>query len=407
MEVEQLNAILADKSDSLIEAEITSPSTDGQYICETCGKPFKTDLARRGHMQTHVGRYPKKEKEISTSGSGSGKIKDDNAIPTIYDRLENLLKGYGVKGVAGIMQSANMYEIDMMAFVPILKDLLRNTGTTPGLIGNIADAWSLIIGVKPEPTNAIIPEIKPSPLRETINMIQETIQLQALQNMAGNNNGNKSNPEIEAVKIQLLKMEEHNKKLEELLLKQRQEAEMQLIRDELKKTQEDNKASLGSLTNGLDEFITSFTHREELKAQEDKFTKQVQELKEELRLNNSKPLQEKMLDKIDGTLNNLGAGFAEMNKHTIQANSAIERGDRAMALINAGVPVNDIASILGGNTPQRPNLTGSSQMEWEKLKRMTQREPKVETPIEEIKPIEPELKKPDDGIETIKFNATE
>lgn len=84
------------------------------------------------------------------------KKKDITAVPTLYDRLEQLLKGYQVRGVQGIIQSAQMYDVGSSSFIPVLKDLLRNTSTSPGLIGNIAAAWEQIVGIKSE-TDAAVP----------------------------------------------------------------------------------------------------------------------------------------------------------------------------------------------------------------------------------------------------------
>lgn len=105
--------------------------------------PEETDLVPQIGMVSPVETEEAKSKKDS-------KKKDVTAVLTLYDRLESLLKGYQVRGIQGIIQSSNMYDIGSISFIPVLKDLLRNTSTSPGLIGNIADAWSQIVGIKSE-----------------------------------------------------------------------------------------------------------------------------------------------------------------------------------------------------------------------------------------------------------------
>jgi hypothetical protein len=147
---------------SAIEPKYESINTDTEDIDNMGRKKKKKDGDEdyiepepQLEIEPEMEFEPKPEPEPEPKPKPKPKSKQifdrESQVPTLIDRLQELLVGYRISRVPGILQSAQMYQIDTAGFIPVLKDLLRNSGVAPALINTITDGWSQIIGIKSEP----------------------------------------------------------------------------------------------------------------------------------------------------------------------------------------------------------------------------------------------------------------
>lgn len=406
MEMSELNAILENKSESsIIDSEIPSTSSDGQYICETCGKGFKTDLARRGHMQKHLGRYPKKE-------SATQATKPIDILPENLAFLKNILKSFGAKGMQNILDGMQDNPTDLTE----LRDLL-GANDNKANIPYILKRYSNFIG-QPLPEEKTVKA--ESSFSDMFSLSKQAMELKMMQNLWGEKNNGQSSEvaslKADALSKQIIEMQKNfNEKLADMqkqyaeqLQKQKQEQELQLIKEQIKKTEDGYKSGLGSLGETFTEFMKEFQFREEKRELKDKYGEELQKLREQLQSQGG-TLTERLLEKTDKAISSAGSGFLEMNKHMLKETASTERGDRAAALLQLGMHPEQVVRILENPQPYRQIIPpGSSEREYERLQKIVN-QPTAQIQPSTQEPPQPEPKKPDEHIaevETVKFNTS-
>lgn len=415
MDEDTLNNILQNKAETdlqINETEVAKPNKD-KIINETtvyCDEPgcdsyFSGDMAK-----AQLGRHKSTKHGIHNTTSpkkvSANKI-DDDLIPTTYNRLEMLLSGYGIKGSKGIMQSVNMHNVEAPTFIPLLKDLLRSTGTSPGVIQAITDSWSMIIGQKPVSTEQNTVTSKPDFTDDMMAQAEKKAKLDWVMNMYGGGMNQKqsvANPELEAIKSQMTQLQASNTALQQQLTQQATDNKIAALTKALEESNRANNGQIGSVMENMKEFAQSITNmQEKVMLQNDaKFEKlllqmqhkeEINEYKNRLdQANSSKPMGEKMIDLIDKKVDAIGQGFGAAMKETI----GTEKADSISRLIQNGIPAQQAMSIVGVHPrPILPNAeqeyinlaSATQQLEIEQASKLQQQKPPEPQP-EETKPID-------------------
>lgn len=372
MDINELNEITGlDTTDN--DSVIPTSDKQGEHKCKKC--PYTTD--NKGDLLVHYRKeHPKEKIDDGSVKPIDTKTKqlDITHIPSDYENLDRLLKQWGVGARSEAVVEAMKYgEIND---IQRLRELLIGAGIQANLRESIVGRWAEFQGLKVSPTGTTQPQPKSS-TSELIDTLKEQMQLQALSKFAGGNDGSKENVEVAALKQQILEMKD-------LLLRQKQEQELAMMKEELRKQKEESENQTGHIASSMKEFSQSLVnmiekrdiedkHRWEMFTKERDFKEQLASLKEVIqgsKTENQYQMMEKLADKFNGTLNNMGSGFAELNKIVLKENASVEKADRAAMLLNAGMTPDQVTRIL--ESSQNRPLVPSAQEEYRNLEKMTE-----------------------------------
>ncbi|VVB85057.1 Uncharacterised protein [uncultured archaeon] len=378
-----------------------SPDPSKSYVCETCGKPFSTPLALTGHKRTHG--IKKEKTETVSQKEVSGLLPENLAF------LKQQLRAFGAKGADNILQGMADNPSDLTE----LRDLLganENKSNVPYILKR----YSNYIGVP-------LPEEKPTSTESNFGsmfgMAKQAMELKMMQNLFGEKTETKSTPEMDSVKLQLAAMAESNKKLEQLLLQQATDNKIQQLQKQLEDNKRESGGQIGSMMDTMKEFGNQFTNAFEKSALENqnKFEKLLMEMRHKEEISqyqqkldsavSNRPLQERLLDKVENLTNSTGAGLAALSKKGMEDQTTMERAVLANSLLEKGMRPEQVASIINSQ-PQRTTVhPGDSAREWQKLQEVANKEAQPPEPQPQIKPEVKSQPEPETQAEAIKFNA--
>lgn len=400
MEQSELDSIIGESLSPIENTQNNTveiqPDTSKPYTCDVCNKSFSTNLALIGHKRSHG---------IKEKSSLKNEVKATDVLPENIAFLKNVLKSFGAKGSQNILDGMADNPTDLTE----LRDLLASNENKSN-VPYILKRYSNYIGMPiPEEKSSLQTQ---SGFGDMYGMAKQAMELKMMNNLFGDNNNNKPNTELEAIKLQMAQMAEANKRLEALLTQQKTDNEINLLKKELEDSKREYGGQLGSLSDSMKEVVTNIYHMQEKSSLENssKFEKLLMEMRHEKETDilkkqiaeaqSSKPMAEKMLDVLDKKVDALGSGFGAALKETIKT----EQADSIHKLIQSGIPPQQAMSIVG--IPNRPNLP-SAEQEYRNLERATQEIIK-ETPKPIEKPPEPQVETtPIDFSEHIKFNVGE
>ncbi len=419
MDEATFNSILENR-DSIIpeqpEEQFAEPTVEDGYACKYpgCNKTFKDRFGLMGHSRTH-----KKDKEDTQLKDAKLPSLSLNALPENLSYLRTILKSFSAKNIDNVLSGM----LDSPENLDELRDLLVASGTDTKAHPLILRRYSTFIGqplaIQPEGQQiAVKPETGAKAVyKQFMEDRAEQAYLAMMEKQAYGSNGNQK---LDDVKISAL--EAQVKELKDLLvqnqlkneiekLKEEKKIETDRLREEIKQIKESNESGLSTIVNSFKEYMTEDSHKWQMFQKDQQYNQELSKLREEIRNSGSNlSIGERMIEKIDRTINNAGAGFAELNKHVLRENAAVEKADRALILAQAGFQPSQIEAILGNPQPRGTVPPGSSEKIWQEMQRASERPiPQPEpAPIQITDTLqEPEKKdaKIDFSEHIVKFNS--
>jgi len=384
------------------------------YPCLECGEIFDTPIAKATHTRVH---HPKEKSSLKEAKEGK---EPTHILPENLAFLRNVLKSFGAKGAQNILDGMADNPSDLTE----LRDLLganENKANVPYILKR----YSNYAGIP-------LPEEKTSlPLQtgfgEMYGMAKQGMEIKMMQNLFGetknnDNNTNKSNPEFDSLKTIVLQLQKSNEALQQQLTQQRTDAEIASLRKQLDDNQRTSGGAMGSLTESMSSFATSMTHLLETQSQENNFKfeklltqmqhqtetdalkKQIQEA------SSNKPLQEKMMDKVENLANNVAMGTGQIFDKAVKSQDVLEKANMALMMKQSGFDTGTISGILNPQ-PQR-TLAGSAKSEYENLAKITdeintERNAQIQDTAPAIEPQKPIASVAEEAQPDIKFNASD
>lgn len=404
MNEKELNDIIGNQSndtflntekDSIIP-ETIQPIQEG-FVCPDCNKSFKTQLALIGHSRTH-------NKGIKEKSSLK---KADNQIPTSTSYLEEMLEGYSIPNRKGILLALK----DNPESIDELREALKSVRVDKNTADYIVKKYANSIGKNISSESAPV-EISVSPLKQTVGMLNDSLQVQLLQNMLQPKQSiDINNPKMDAIQLQMAQMQEANKRLEALLTQQKTDNEINLLKKQLEDVKRESNGQIGSVMDNLKEYITSMTNFQEkaMLQNDNKFEKlllemrhqkETDELKNQLQqATNSKPLQERAFDKTSEIADKALMGIGNVYNKALSSQDTLEKANAAMLMKQQGFSTDIINNILNPN--QKPSVP-SAKDEYENLQRMTS-EMQAELEAKQTQKLQPEPQA--EAVPTVTFNA--
>lgn len=362
MQDSEINDITGE--DSIIPLEearsVEVENTDG-FVCPVCNKSFTTQLAMIGHQRTH------------NKGKLSTKKNDSlNTIPTSISHLEELLAGYNVPSRNGILLSVRDNPEDIDELREALKSVRVDKNTADYIIKKYAKSIGKSIstegttGVSPKEPDAIDDILARKKKEADLRMYDSYIQ-------NGSNNGSKTNPELEAMKVQVAKMEESNRRLEDMLLKQQTDAKIAALEAEMKNREDRFGGQVAQLADALKDFATVQKHESDLLRMEVLHTREKEKLQQEVdKATKGANAQERFQNRLADAIENVGAGVGQhlvkFGENTVGYDSLKTMKE----LSDRGFSPEEVKQIMMARRGPVPH--GTSEADWEKLRRITEAE---------------------------------
>ncbi len=350
----------------------TEATIEKKYKCRNCSESFdtKTDLMthyRVSHPKAKQTTDTLEPLDVVETDKRKSSQKAVDILPENLAFLKNKMKAYGVKGVDNIITGMETDPTNLKE----LETMLRANGNQNS-VPYVLAIYSNLIG-QPLPsaqegstTQKPLSEIDKA-LNDTMTERIQKARLAQLERDAYGSGNQNHNPETESIKLQLAKLEEHNRQLQDMLLRQKQEDELKSLREELKQVKEQSGGQISEVANSMKDFSTSIVHLLDKKEMESGYEKQISSLREELRLARPTTQTAENLRELRGMASDIGAGIAGSMANLSKNVSTSEKGILAMHLLDRGMSPEQIENILGSQAPGL-NLRGSSKQEAENLK---------------------------------------
>ncbi len=300
-----------------------------------------------------------------------------------------------------------------------IRDLLVASGTDTKAHALILGRYSRYIGVPmaTQPEGQQIQAVKQASEAELMykNLMKDRMEKAYVAMVekeaygTQNQNNQKDDSKISALETELKSLKDllvQNRMQAEIdKLKEEKRLELERVREELKSSKENNESALSSIVGMFKEYVSEDRHKWELFQKDQAYNQELSKLREELRANSGNmTLTDRLLEKVDRSINAAGSGFLEMNKHVLKENSNVERADRAAMLLNAGMTPDQVTQILGNSQPRGIIQPGDASKEWEALQRAVQKQPEPQIKITDTLLREPPVTA-EPQTESVKFNA--
>ncbi len=362
MDEDTLNSILNDNvqpdpnflQDKVDEIQSNKPIDETTIHCDEpgCDASFSGTMAR-AQLGRHKSAKHGIKKEVEQKTKGKLNTENLNQIPTSSSYLEELLEGFAIPNRKGILLALK----DDSQNIDELREALKSVRVDKNTADYIVKKYASSVGKNVADIGTPVTEPQISPLKATVGMLNDSLQVQLLQNMLQPKQSDTKNPELEQMKLQMASMVEQNKRLEALLTQQKVDNEINLLKKALEDSKREYGGQLGSLSDSMKEFVTAMMNSQEKMAlqNDNKFEKlilqmqhkqETDELKKEVEIakaNSNKSFIEKGLEVVDKKLDAAGQVFGMAAKQNID----IEKAQTARDLINQGVPKNEAFAVTG------------------------------------------------------------
>ncbi len=420
MQVSELNEILSEKDvisipsndeiDTTQAVEIETSKQQKEYVCQHCGETFPTPIAKATHIRTqHKGMT----KERSSLKEVAATTKQSDVLPESIAYLKNsCLKPFGCKG----LENVAMGMLDAPEDLNLLQSLLSANDNSKN-IPFILQRYSSYIG-KPVPTldGQHIPEVRISPLKDSMAMMKDGFDMKVMMKMFNeDNNGSKPNAELEILKTQMNTILEQNRTLQQQLLENQRKAEIdklaeqnKQLAEELKNQKEANKNDFTSLGGILQDYMQKDASKWDMFNVTQKHNEELRKIGEiitEMKNATNSSDAVKMIKEVKGTLTDLGSGAGQILGKSAADNAFMEKANAIAALQNRGFSPEQITQMLS----DKHSIRGTAQQEAENLKileAMNRAADKLDKPIEipptatvQYAPPQPQSKTIVDGIQ--------
>jgi|GEM_PF-6775227 len=362
-DTEIANIVGSDQSTELIPTA-TEAIDDGLH-CQEEGCPY---VAHGTMAKAQMGRHMsashgiRKEPTVKTTTTTATKKDISIQIPTQSSYLEELLEGFSVPNRKGIMLIMKSSPEDIEKLREALKSVRVDKNTSDFVIKEYATSIGKQINI--DSTNPI--NTAPNAFNDIMTRKQKEADMRMYDNYISGNQQNQPNAEMLAMKAQI-------QSLTDLLTKNQLQDEIKALRAETIQQKKENDGALGGIVESMKEFMIEFKHREELKSQEDKYSRELALLKEELKNNNQ------ITDKSERILNTIGSHAASgLKSFSLAAERVAETDNKLQLLVQsnqalaAGIPPETINSFLGNAAPQmnRIQLPSAERVAGEEFSRL-------------------------------------
>ncbi len=348
MDSDELNRIIGQDTDSpqIFETEAAKPKPvdETTVYCDECDASFSGTMAR-AQLGRHKSAKHGIKKEVQTKDVKKVE-KSDSQIPTSASYLEELLEGFAIPNRKGILLALK----DDSQNIDELREALKSVRVDKNTADYIVKKYAASVGKNVADTGAAVVEPQISPLKATVGMLNDSLQVQLLQNMLQPKQSDTKNPEVEQMKLMMSRLEESNRALQQQLTQQATENRIKQLEEELKESRKEAQNDIGSLASSLKDFTQNLTNAFEKHILERDFHRREDELKKEVEIakaNSNKSFIEKGLEVVDKKLDAAGQVFGMAAKQNID----LEKAQTARDLINQGVPKNEAFAVTGLANP--------------------------------------------------------
>lgn len=361
----------------LPSTDVMKISTDGA-VCDVCGQEFTGVMAKAQLGRHKSAKHGIKSASAKEKGTAITSEQAKTEIPTTETYLATVLRAFSVPNQPGILLSMQNNPDD----IPRLKDMLRAVALPNQKIEAVITLYREYLGVPSKSVDAETPSSQQSPLKQTLSTLSDTIALQSLQKIAGG--GGHESSEVASLKLQLAEMKD-------MLLRQKSDDELKLLKEELKKSKEETEGHMGSVASALKEYITEDRHKWEMFQKDQAYSAELKAIREALQASQSGAsltLGEKMLNKGEALADKVLGGVGKFNADIINrtvANDVMEQAQRLRAM---GFQPSEITQLVTATAP-RPKIVNAEadhvnlQKEYQMLEKATAQPPQPKT-MEEI-----------------------